>query len=170
MSDKIEVIENLGKIVDRLLIGGAMAYTFLKAQGLPTGKSLVEEDKVELAGKLLADLGDKLMLPVDHVVVSEIAAGAANQLRRVRVSPDGRYVCASSHVDNFAAIYKADTLEQVGGFNTPHAPMGFGFAADNMHAYLCCHDAAIVMEFELRGGRVTRQFPTAAGCEFIIAY
>jgi phosphoglycerate kinase len=79
VSDKIEVIENLGKIVDRLLIGGAMAYTFLKAQGLPTGKSLVEEDKVELAKKLLADLGPKLMLPVDHVVVSEIAAGAANE-------------------------------------------------------------------------------------------
>ncbi len=78
VSDKIEVIENLGKVVDKLLIGGAMAYTFLRAQGLPTGKSLVEEDKVELARKLLADLGDKLMLPVDHVVVSEIAAGAAN--------------------------------------------------------------------------------------------
>jgi len=73
-------------------------------------------------------------------------------------------------VDNFAAIYEADTLKQVGGFNTPKAPMGFGFAADNMHAYLCCHDAAITMEFELKNGRVTRQFPTAAGCEFIIAY
>jgi phosphoglycerate kinase len=79
VSDKIEVIENLGKIVDRLLIGGAMAYTFLKAQGHSTGRSLVEDDKVELAKKLLADLGDKLMLPVDHVVVSEIAAGAASQ-------------------------------------------------------------------------------------------
>jgi DNA-binding beta-propeller fold protein YncE len=98
------------------------------------------------------------------------APGEANQLRRVRVSPDGRYVCASSHVDNFAAIYKADTLEQVGGFNTPKAPMGFGFAADGRHAYLCCHDAAITLEFELASGRVTRQFPTAAGCEFIIAY
>ena len=49
VSDKIEVIQNLGKVVDRLLIGGAMAYTFLRAQGLPTGKSLVEEDKIELA-------------------------------------------------------------------------------------------------------------------------
>ncbi|HEX3877405.1 MAG TPA: phosphoglycerate kinase [Bryobacteraceae bacterium] len=80
VSDKIEVIENLGKIVDRLLIGGAMAYTFLKAQGLPTGKSLVEDDKVELAKKLLSELGGKLMLPVDHVVVSEIAAGAPNDV------------------------------------------------------------------------------------------
>jgi phosphoglycerate kinase len=79
VSDKIEVIENLGKVVDKLLIGGAMAYTFLKAQGLPTGKSLVEDDKVDLAKKLLYDLGAKLMLPVDHVVVSEIAAGAPNE-------------------------------------------------------------------------------------------
>ena len=79
VSDKIEVIENLGKVVDKLLIGGAMAYTFLKAQGLPTGKSLVEDDKVDLAKKLLHNLGAKLMLPVDHVVVSEIAAGAPNE-------------------------------------------------------------------------------------------
>src|SRR5580658_9441640 len=79
VSDKIEVIENLGKIVDRLLIGGAMAYTFLKAQGHPTGRSLVEDDKVDLAKRLLADLGEKLMLPLDHVVVSEIAAGAAHE-------------------------------------------------------------------------------------------
>ncbi|HTX35436.1 MAG TPA: phosphoglycerate kinase [Bryobacteraceae bacterium] len=88
VSDKIEVIENLGRIVDRLLIGGAMAYTFLRAQGKPTGKSLVEADKVELAGKLLAELGGKLMLPVDHVVVTEIAAGAPYEV--VEEIPDGR--------------------------------------------------------------------------------
>src|SRR3954454_24908738 len=73
VSDKIEVIENLGKVVDRLLIGGAMAYTFLRAQGKSTGKSLVEEDKIELAKKLIDQLGEKLMLPLDHVVVAEIA-------------------------------------------------------------------------------------------------
>ena len=88
VSDKIEVIQNLGKVVDRLVIGGAMAYTFLRAQGLPTGKSLVEEDKIELAKELLAKLGDKLLLPVDHVVVSEIAAGAENQV--VDTIPDGK--------------------------------------------------------------------------------
>lgn len=88
VSDKIEVIDNLGKIVDRLLIGGAMAYTFLRAQGKATGKSLVEEDKVDLAKKLLADLGSKLLLPVDHVVVSEIAAGASNET--VETIPDGK--------------------------------------------------------------------------------
>ena len=88
VSDKIQVIENLSKIVDRLLIGGAMAYTFLRAQGLPTGKSLVEADKVELAKSLMEKLGPKLVLPVDHVVVSEIAAGAANEV--VETIPEGK--------------------------------------------------------------------------------
>ena len=88
VSDKIEVIENLGRIVDRLLIGGAMAYTFLRAKGQGTGKSLVEEDKVDLARKLLNDLGGKLLLPVDHVVVEEIAPGAASEV--VESIPEGR--------------------------------------------------------------------------------
>ncbi len=88
VSDKIEIIRNLGKVVDKLLIGGAMAYTFLKAQGLPVGKSLVEDDKLELAKSLLAELGAKLMLPVDHVVVSEIAAGAASEV--VETIADGK--------------------------------------------------------------------------------
>ena len=105
-----------------------------------------------------------------NTIAIDGAPGEANQLRRVRVSPDGAYVCASSHVDDFAAIYRADTLEQVGGFGTPKAPMGFGFAADGRHAYLCCHDAAITLEFDLASGKITRQFPTAAGCEFVISY
>ena len=88
VSDKIEVIENLGKVVDQLLIGGAMAYTFLRAQGLPTGNSLVEADKVDLAKKLLEEMGGKLLLPTDHVVVSEIAPGAANEV--VDTIPDGK--------------------------------------------------------------------------------
>src|SRR6516162_10089009 len=69
VSDKIEVIENLGRIVDNLLIGGAMAYTFLQAQGEPTGNSLVESDKIELAKRLLVHLGAKVLLPIDHIVV-----------------------------------------------------------------------------------------------------
>jgi DNA-binding beta-propeller fold protein YncE len=103
-------------------------------------------------------------------IAIEGAPGEANQLRRVRMSPDGRYVCASSHVDNFAAVYDAATLRQIGGFATPKAPMGFGFAGDGKHSYLCCHDAAITLEFDLGSARTTRQFPTAAGCEFIVSY
>src|SRR5271166_4828118 len=76
VSDKIEVIENLMKVVDHLLIGGAMAYTFMKAQGKPVGKSLVEEDKVTLAHDLLARAGGKLLLPQDHVVATELKEGA----------------------------------------------------------------------------------------------
>jgi phosphoglycerate kinase len=88
VSDKIEVIQNLSKVVDRLLIGGAMAYTFLRALGQPTGKSLVEEDKVELARQLLAELGDKLLLPEDHVVAAEFKEGAENEV--VTTIPDGK--------------------------------------------------------------------------------
>lgn len=88
VSDKIEVIQNLSKVVDRLLIGGAMAYTFLKARGEATGKSLVEEDKIELAKELMASLGDKLLLPVDHVVAEEFKAEAANEV--VTSIPDGK--------------------------------------------------------------------------------
>jgi phosphoglycerate kinase len=73
------VIENLAKIVDKVLIGGAMAYTFLKSQGMPVGKSLVEDDKLELAYKLLTQFEQKIALPVDHVVASEFKAGAENQ-------------------------------------------------------------------------------------------
>jgi len=88
VSDKIEVIENLMKVVDQLLIGGAMAYTFLKAQGQPVGKSLVEEDKVELAKDLLARAGNKLVLPKDHVVVTELKPGADSEV--VAQVPDGK--------------------------------------------------------------------------------
>ncbi len=87
VSDKIEVISNLIGIVDRLLIGGAMAYTFLKSQGHGIGKSLVEEDKLELAKELLARHGDKIMLPVDHVVSAEFREHAPFEI--VDEIPDG---------------------------------------------------------------------------------
>jgi phosphoglycerate kinase len=83
VSDKIEVIQNLMKIVDRLLIGGAMAYTFYKAQGRPTGRSLVEEDKVGLAKELMSEAKEKLLLPVDNVVAPEIKAGAESIVEQI---------------------------------------------------------------------------------------
>ena len=72
ISDKIEVIENLLGKVDKLLIGGAMAFTFLKSQGKSIGKSLCEEDKLDLARELLARAQDRIVLPVDAVVSSSI--------------------------------------------------------------------------------------------------
>jgi phosphoglycerate kinase len=79
VSDKIEVIENLIPRVDRLLIGGAMAYTFFKAQGKPVGKSLVEDDKQHAARDILERAKSQelaLLLPVDHVVAPKLEAGA----------------------------------------------------------------------------------------------
>lgn len=80
VSDKISVIQNLIILVDKLLIGGAMAYTFLRARNQSTGRSLVEEDKIDLARQLLATAGSKLILPVDHVVVREVRAGAPHEV------------------------------------------------------------------------------------------
>jgi phosphoglycerate kinase len=82
VSDKIGVIRNLLDKVDVLIIGGGMAYTFLKAQGEPVGKSLVEEDKVELARQLLKEAKShklKFLLPTDHVVAEKIDANALVQ-------------------------------------------------------------------------------------------
>jgi phosphoglycerate kinase len=82
VSDKIDVIENLIPRVDRLLIGGAMAYTFLKTQGKPVGTSLVEDDKQEAARDILERAkarGLTLMLPSDHVVAPKIEADAPTE-------------------------------------------------------------------------------------------
>jgi phosphoglycerate kinase len=91
VSDKIEVIENLIPRVDRLLIGGAMAYTFFKAMGKPVGKSLVEDDKLDSARDVMSrtvvvsgfsrtsDRGPQLLLPVDHVVAPKLEAGAPSE-------------------------------------------------------------------------------------------
>ncbi len=86
VSDKIEVIENLLAKVDRLLIGGAMAYTFFKALGLPTGRSLVEDDKLDAARDLVSHAkarGVQFCLPVDHVVASKMEEGAATAVLKV---------------------------------------------------------------------------------------
>ncbi len=83
VSDKIAVIENLLDKVDTLIIGGGMAYTFLKAQGRPVGRSLVEEDRIELAETLLAKAaarGVLVMLPKDHVVAREFKADAEHRI------------------------------------------------------------------------------------------
>ena len=83
VSDKLEVIENLLGKVDALLIGGAMAYTFFKARGLPVGTSLVEPDLVDAARDLEARAktrGVRLELPVDHVVASAIDAGVPTEV------------------------------------------------------------------------------------------
>ena len=79
VSDKIQVIHSLLQLVDVLLVGGAMAYTFLRAQGHETGESLVEEDQLDLARELLAKASERkvpILLPTDHVVATKPEAGS----------------------------------------------------------------------------------------------
>ena len=86
VSDKIEVIENMLGKVDRLIIGGAMAYTFFKSRGLPVGKSLVEDDKLDAARTIEADAATKrlmLALPVDHVVADKLDPNASTEVLKV---------------------------------------------------------------------------------------
>jgi phosphoglycerate kinase len=86
VSDKLEVIENLLGKVDQLLIGGAMAYTFFKSRGLPIGRSLVEDDKLDAARAITADAAKRnvrLELPLDHIVTDRVEPGTAHEILRV---------------------------------------------------------------------------------------
>ena len=86
VSDKLEVIENLLGKVDRLLVGGAMAYTFLKSRGVPIGRSLVEDDKLEAARTIEADAAARHVrfeLPIDHVVTDRVEAGATYEVLKI---------------------------------------------------------------------------------------
>jgi phosphoglycerate kinase len=89
VSDKILVIENLLAKIDQLLIGGAMTYTFLKAQGHGTGKSRVEADKLDEARHLLDLAGEKLVLPLDHLVTTALDGTAPTQVVTGPDLPDG---------------------------------------------------------------------------------
>jgi len=88
VSDKVMVIEALLKKVDAILIGGAMTYTFMKAQGKPVGESLVETGRLDVAKDILSKAGGKLVLPVDHVVAKEAKAGAEKKTVGNEI-PDG---------------------------------------------------------------------------------
>ena len=92
VSDKIEVVENLMKIADAMLIGGGMAYTFLKSEGHPIGNSLVEDDKLDLARRLRTEAQEKkfpLLLPVDHIIGAEFKADTATKTVSIHDTPDG---------------------------------------------------------------------------------
>jgi len=91
VSDKIEVIQNLIRTCTHMLIGGAMAYTFLKAQGISVGKSLVEADKLDVAKSVLemaAKNNCRLLLPIDHVIAKEMRKGTEVKICSVRETPE----------------------------------------------------------------------------------
>ena len=88
VSDKIAVIENLLQKADKVIIGGGMAYTFMKAQGKEIGISLCENDKVEYARELMAKAGDKLVLPIDTVVAKEFSNDAPSRVAEGDIQAD----------------------------------------------------------------------------------
>ena len=93
VSDKIELLENFAKLADTVLVGGAMAYTFLKAEGVEVGQSKVEDDKLESAKALLnfaQSSGKKFLLPIDHVVAKKFDANALAEVVNTICIPAGR--------------------------------------------------------------------------------
>ena len=89
VSDKIAVIDNLLKKADKVIIGGGMAYTFMKAQGGEIGASLLEADRVELAKEYLAKAADQIVLPVDNVCADKFAEDANTQVCKSGQIPEG---------------------------------------------------------------------------------
>jgi phosphoglycerate kinase len=112
ISDKIGVITNLLKKCERLLIGGGMANTFLKAKGLAVGDSLVEDGSVETAKAIMADAGDKLMLPEDVVVADKFDAAAQSKTVAVSAVPDGWRILdvGPATVKRYAAVLQGSKL------------------------------------------------------------
>ena len=88
VSDKIAVIENLLEKADKVIIGGGMAYTFMKAQGKEIGISLCENDKIDYARELMEKAGDKLVLPIDTVVAKEFSNDAPSRVAQGDIQPD----------------------------------------------------------------------------------
>ena len=88
VSDKIAVIENLLDKADKVIIGGGMAYTFMKAQGKEIGISLCENDKIDYARELMEKAGEKLVLPIDTVVAKEFSNDAPSRVAQGDIQPD----------------------------------------------------------------------------------
>jgi phosphoglycerate kinase len=116
VSDKIDLLQNFSKIADTVLVGGAMAYTFLKAQGIETGKSRTEDDKLDLAKALLADAasrGKKFLLPTDHIVADKFDVSAVAETVSTQAIPADRIgldIGPATRAAYTAEIAKAKTI------------------------------------------------------------
>lgn len=116
VSDKIDLLKNFMAQADTILIGGAMAYTFLKAQGIAVGNSLVENDKLDLAGQLIEQAAARkvrLLLPKDHVVTDKIDATAKAEVIDTPGIPDGKLgvdIGPATRIEYAAVILEAKTI------------------------------------------------------------
>jgi phosphoglycerate kinase len=123
VSDKIELLENFAKLADTVLVGGAMAYTFLKAEGVEVGKSKVEDDKLESARALLNSAqssGKKFLLPQDHVVAEKFDASAPAEVVSTPSIPADRIGM------DIGPATRAEYAHEIGGAKTIvwNGPMG----------------------------------------------
>jgi phosphoglycerate kinase len=113
VKDKIALIENLLPKVDKLLVGGGMTYTFLKAQGKEIGKSILDASSIEYAGRLLKDNGDKIVLPTDVITADKFAEDAKTGVASVDAIPadlEGLDIGPASRAAFAAEIEKAGTV------------------------------------------------------------
>lgn len=136
VSDKIEVIANLLRLVDTLILGGGMAYTFLNSKNIPVGRSLVEGDKLPLAAQLLAEAARRnvqVLLPVDHVVAEKLDPAARTEVVALKEIPDSKMALdiGSRTIEVFAAvIHRAKTIVWNGPMGVfEHAPFAQGTLA-----------------------------------------
>jgi len=141
VSDKLAVLENLLRVVDGLLIGGAMAYTFLRAKGVPVGASRVESELIDTAGRLIAQartMGKELLLPVDHRASTALDGSAPVQVVSPGI-PDGMYgvdIGPQTEQTYAAALQKARTIFWNG-------PMGIFEVEAFSHGTMAMVDALI---------------------------
>lgn len=90
LSEKLDALKSLAGVADKVLIGGAMAYTLMKSQGLKIGNSLFEEEKLAVASEIMEQFGDKIVLPVDHVVSDEFSADSEVEKTTDEKVPEGK--------------------------------------------------------------------------------
>jgi len=150
VSDKIELLQNMLKKVDMLLVGGGMAATFLKTQGYEVGRSLVEDDKLSLARKLLGEAKDwrvPFLLPVDAVVAGETKAGAPTKVVPITNIPAGSHIVdiGSESIELFCSeLRKCHTILWNGPMGIYEIPQ-FAHGTRSIASFLSTLDATTII-------------------------
>jgi len=150
VSDKIELLQNMLKKVDMLLVGGGMAATFLKTQGYEVGRSLVEDDKLSLARKLLREAKEwevPFLLPVDAVVAGEIKAGAPTKVVPITNIPAGSHIVdiGSESIELFCSeLRKCHTILWNGPMGIYEIPQ-FAHGTRSIASFLSTLDATTII-------------------------
>lgn len=135
VSDKIPLVEAFLKRADRILVGGGMAYTFLKARGLPVGRSLVDEEHLDVVRRWLEQAGDRLVLPVDHVVVGDVNGEGVEVVESIPEGKMGVDIGPRTRERFREVLQEARTVfwnGPVGMFEKPFAAEGTRFLVETL--------------------------------------